>query len=97
MDRLLDDIIQDPHHSHGLFLAEAFGLEALDELQGIKVVVSGASRGRMKSATSWVEACDIYAIVSDRIRVLSIRLGGRGLSGNEGAGDECSGGGRSDV
>jgi hypothetical protein len=71
----LNDIIEDPHHGYGLLLAEALGLEALDELQGIKVVIAGTSWCRMECATSWIKGCDIDAIMADRVCVGGLRFG----------------------
>lgn len=93
LDRLLNDIIQDPHHGNRLLLAETFSLEALDELQGVEVMVARASWGRMESATSRVKGRDIYPIMSDGGCILGCRLGWRGLAGNESTGNKCPGGG----
>jgi hypothetical protein len=79
LDRLLDDIVQDPHHSHGLFFAEPFILKPLDELQRIEVVITAPSWSRMERAPSGIKCCNIYAIVSDRVAERFWRwTGGRG-------------------
>lgn len=67
LDRLLDDIVQDPHHSDGLFFAKPFILEPLDEFQSVEVMLTAPSWSCMERAPSWIEYCNIYAIVSDRI------------------------------
>lgn len=44
LDRLLDDIVQDPHHRDCLFLAEPLGAQPADKLQGVEVVVACEGR-----------------------------------------------------
>lgn len=40
MDGLFDDVGEDAEEGLGLFFGEAFVAEALDELEGVEVVVS---------------------------------------------------------
>lgn len=40
MDRLFNDIRQHEHHGFGLFFGEALILQALDELEGVEMVVT---------------------------------------------------------
>jgi hypothetical protein len=62
----LDDIVQYPHHSHGLFLTEPFSLEPLHEAQGIEMVITGSRGRRMECALRRLERRDVNAIVSNR-------------------------------
>jgi hypothetical protein len=65
LNRLLDDIIQHPHHGHSLFLAEPLGLKPLDEAEGVKMVITRSRGRRMESTLSGLERSDINAIVTD--------------------------------
>lgn len=67
LNRLLNHIVQHPHHRDGLLLAESFLLQPLNELECVEVMIALSNGGGMERAPCWLEGRDIDAIMSDRI------------------------------
>lgn len=55
LDGFFDDVGEDAHHGGGLVVGEAFGAEALDEFEGVEVVVALVGGGGVEGSSGEVE------------------------------------------
>lgn len=59
LDGFFDYVAEDFHHGDGLFFGEAFGAQALDEFQGVELVVFGLAGGGGEGALGWGVAAEV--------------------------------------
>jgi hypothetical protein len=74
----LYNIIKDPHHCDSLLFAEPLGLEPLNELQRIEMMVALSWSRSMERPPGGIESCDVDAIMPNRVarRLCELCFGG---------------------
>jgi hypothetical protein len=63
LDALFDDIVEDPHHGHGLFFAESFTLQPLHELQRVEMMILLLGWRCGECSLGWLKGGDVDTIV----------------------------------